>query len=242
MKLERSSEYMFEESYIIVHRGIYNNKEIFENTLEAFKIAISKKLTIELDVRLTKDKKVIVFHDENTKRLLKQKRIVEESNYQELNDNKLFHIPTIEEVLKLVNGKVPLLIEIKPSNVPGEIEELLMKSLIKYNGKFAIQSFSPRVLYYFKRNHPTILRGQLSQKYKKHKLSSAHKFILSNMLLNIITKPNFISYKYNELDPNKINKYKKKKIRVIGWTITNEREFKHYQKYYDNLICEKTYL
>ena len=71
-------------------------------------------------------------------------------------------------------------------------------------------------------------------------MSKYKKYILSNMLLNFITKPNFISYKYNELSLSKIKKYKKKNIRVIGWTITNEREFKHYKKYYDNLICERT--
>ena len=219
-----------------------DNKTIYENTLEAFKLSIEKGYIIELDIRLTKDKKVVVFHDSNTKRLIKKSKIVEESTYQELNSQDIFHIPLLEEVLSLVSGKVPLLIEIKPSTKSGEIEELAMKHLNKYKGKFAIQSFSPRVLYWFKRNYPNILRGQLSQKYKKQKLSSTYKFILSNMLLNTITKPNFISYKYNELSPNKINKYKKKKIRVIGWTITNEREFKHYKQYYDNLICEKTYL
>lgn len=233
---------MFEESYIISHRGIFNNQNIYENTLEAFKLSIEKGYIIELDIRLTKDKKIVVFHDNNTKRLTKQNKIIEESTYQELNSQDILHIPVLEEVLSLVAGKVPLLIEIKPSTKAGEIEELAMKYLNKYKGKFAIQSFSPRVLYWFRRNYPNILRGQLSQKYKKQKLSSAYKFVLSNMLLNTITKPNFISYKYNELSPNKINKYKKKKIRVIGWTITNEREFKHYKKYYDNLICEKTFI
>ena len=62
------------------------------------------------------------------------------------------------------------------------------------------------------------------------------------MLLNIITKPHFISYKYNELSPEQIKKLKKKNIRVIGWTITNEREFNHYKKYYDNLICKENYI
>jgi len=237
---KNSSKNMFKESYIIAHRGIHNNKTIYENTLESFKPAIKQKLIIELDIRLTKDKQIIVFHDNNTKRITKQNKIVEENTYQELNNQDIIHIPLLSEVLKLVDGKVPLLIEIKPSNQAGELETILMKILKTYKGQYAIQSFSPKVLYWFKRNYPNILRGQLSHQYKKTKISSTKKIILSNMLLNFITKPNFISYKYNELSPSQIKKYQKKNITVIGWTITNEREFNHYKKYYDNLICEKT--
>lgn len=77
-------------------------------------------------------------------------------------------------------------------------------------------------------------------KYTKHKISSIKKYILSKMLFNKITKPNFISYKYNELNIEQIKKYKKQNIYVIGWTITNEKEYNHYKKYYDNLICNKS--
>ena len=230
---------MFKESYIIAHRGIYDNEKIYENTQEAFNLAIKKGYIIELDVRITKDKKIIVFHDENTKRITKQDNIVEESTYEELNNQNIIHIPLLSEVLELVNGKVPLLIEIKQNNKVGELETNFMKIMKKYKGKYAIQSFNPNVLYWFKRRYPNILRGQLSYKYKKQNISSLKKFILSNMILNIFTKPNFISYKYNELSISKINYYKNKKIHLIGWTITNEREFEHYKQYYNNLICEK---
>lgn len=231
---------MFKESYIIAHRGIHDNKNIYENTLESFKLAIKKGYIIELDIRITKDKQIVVFHDNNTKRITKQERIVEESTYQELNNQDIIHIPLLSEVLELVNGKVPLLIELKQTNKVGELETLLMKIMKKYKGKYAIQSFNPNVLYWFKRNYPKVLRGQLASKYNKQKISTIKKVILSNMLLNIFTKPNFISYKYNELSVSKINKYKKKNIHLIGWTITNEREFNHYKQYYDNLICEQS--
>lgn len=231
---------MFKESYIIAHRGIHDNKNIYENTLESFKLAIKKGYIIELDIRITKDKQVIVFHDKNTKRITNQERIVEESTYKELNNQNIIHIPLLSEVLELVSGKVPLLIELKQTNKVGELETNFMKIMKKYKGKYAIQSFNPNVLYWFKRNYPKVLRGQLSYKYNKQKISTIKKVILSNMLLNIFTKPNFISYKYNELSVNKINKYKKKNIHLIGWTITNEREFNHYKQYYDNLICEKS--
>ena len=231
---------MFKESYIIAHRGIHDNKNIYENTLESFKLAIKKGYIIELDIRITKDKQIVVFHDNNTKRITKQEKIVEESTYKELNNQNIIHIPLLSEVLDLVSGKVPLLIELKQTNKVGELETIFMKIMKKYKGKYAIQSFNPNVLYWFKRNYPKVLRGQLSSKYNKQKIPTIKKVILSNMLLNIFTKPNFISYKYNELSLEKINKYKKKNIHLIGWTITNEREFNHYKEYYDNLICEKS--
>lgn len=232
---------MFKESYIIAHRGIHDNEKIYENTLESFQLAIKKGYIIELDVRITKDKQIVVFHDKNTKRLTRQNKIVEESTYQELNNQNIIHIPLLSEVLELVNGKVPLLIELKQTNKVGELETLFMKIMKKYKGKYAIQSFNPNVLYWFKRNYPKVLRGQLSCKYNKQKISSIKRLVLSNMLLNIFTKPNFISYKYNELSVSKINYYKKKNIHLIGWTITNEREFEHYKQYYDNLICEQNF-
>lgn len=230
---------MFEKNRIISHRGIHDNEKIYENTLEAFELAKKKDYIIELDIRLTKDKKIVVFHDENTKRITKKDKIVEKNTYQELNNQNIIHIPLLEEVLNLISGQVPLLIEIKPSNKVGELESILMDLLKKYKGKYAIQSFEPQIIYWFKKNYPEILRGQLAHKYNKQKMSSIKKIILSNMLLNIFTKPNFISYKYNELSLSKIKKYKKKKIHLIGWTITNEIEYKHYEKYYDNLVCEK---
>ena len=230
---------MFDKSYIIAHRGVFDNQKVYENTKEAFDLAIKYKQIIELDVRLTKDKQIVVFHDANIKRLTKQDKLVEKSTYEELNKQNILHIPLLQEVLNQVQGKVPILIEIKPIKNIEKLEINLMKQLSKYKGEYAIQSFNPKVLYWFKRNYPNILRGQLSKRYQKEKISTIKKVILTNMLLNIFTKPNFISYKYNELSLEKIKKYKKKNIRIIGWTITNEREFNHYKKYYDNLICEK---
>lgn len=230
---------MFDKSYIIAHRGVFDNQKVYENTKEAFELAIKHKQIIELDVRLTKDKQIVVFHDANIKRLTKQDKLVEKSTYEELNKQNILHIPLLQEVLNQVQGEVPILIEIKPTKNIEELEINLMKQLSKYKGEYAIQSFNPKVLYWFKRNYPNILRGQLSKRYQKEKISTIKKVILTNMLLNIFTKPNFISYKYNELSLEKIKKYKKKNIRIIGWTITNEREFNHYKKYYDNLICEK---
>lgn len=238
MKKE-SSDNMFEFSDIISHRGIHDNQTIYENTLEAFKKAIDKGYSIEMDIRLTKDNKLVVFHDQNTKRITGIDKIVEKSTYQELNQQNTIHIPLLEEVLDLVDGQVSLLIEIKQPNKVGKLESNLMTLLTNYSGKYAIQSFNPQVLYWFKKNYPHILRGQLSSHLKNKNIPLYQKFILKNMLLNPIIKPHFISYKYNELPINKIKYYQKKNIKVLGWTITNKEDYQKYKDIYNNLICEK---
>ena len=230
---------MFKEHRIIAHRGLFDNKKVFENTIESFKLAIKKNYIIELDIHKTVDNQIIVFHDYNTKRLLDIDLIIENSTYEELSRLKRFHIPTLEEVLKLVNGRVPLLIELKQRNKIGELEKLTMELLNNYNGEYAIQSFNYKTVYWFKKNYPNILRGQLSAKFTNKRLSKIKKYILSNMFSNILTKPNFISYKYNELSINKIKKYQSKGLKVLGWTVISKNEYNKYIKYYDNLICEK---
>lgn len=229
---------MFEKSKIIAHRGIYDNKTIFENTLPAIKKARDKGYIIEIDVHLTKDNKIIVFHDYNAKRMTNHDLIIEKATYAEL-QNDLIHIPLLEEVLELVDKQVPLLIEIKQLSKIGPLETKLMDILNKYDGEYAIQSFNPKVLLWFKKHYPYILRGQLSYSFKNKKSSKLESFILKNMLFNSITKPHFISYKYNEISFSKLKKYQEKNIRTLGWTITTKKDYITYIKYFDNLICEK---
>ena len=230
---------MFEKGRIISHRGIHDNIKIYENTLEAVKLAKEKDYIIEIDIHLTKDNKIIVFHDHNTKRLLKKDLIVEDTTYEEINNQNYFHVPTLKEVLDLVDGKVPLLIEIKQLRKVGTLEQELMTFLESYKGEYAIQSFNPKVLLWLKKRYPNILRGQLSYSFKNNKFMKIKKIFLKNMFANFLTKHNFISYKYDELSEKKLKKYKKKKITLLGWTVKSKKDFKKYSHYYDNLICEE---
>ena len=133
---------------IYCHRGLFNNKKIVENTLPAFKTALKYNLGIELDIRITKDNKIVVFHDSNVKRLTGVDKFVKDMTYEELKSLKLLDtddtIPTLEDVLKLVEGKVLLLIEIKTA--PKGFLEKLNRLLIDYNGKVLLQSFNPFII------------------------------------------------------------------------------------------------
>jgi glycerophosphoryl diester phosphodiesterase len=231
---------MFLTEKIISHRGIYDNQNIYENTLMAFMGAMMKGYIIELDVHLTKDGQLVVFHDYNLKRLIGMDRRIEEVLYRELKEQDIISIPLLKEVLEMVQGKVPLLIEIKESRRVGVLEEYLMGILKDYSGEYAIQSFSPKVLYWFKRHYPNVLRGQLSCSHLSKKDKSwVKRLFLKKMVFNVVTKPQFISYCYQELSLKKIKRYQRKGIMVLGWTVTNREDYDFYIQYFDNLICEK---
>lgn len=229
---------MFLTERIISHRGIYDNEKTFENSIEAIRKAVKKGYIVEIDIHLTKDNKLVVFHDYNTKRITKEDLVIENHTYKEINNQKIIHIPLLEEILKIVNGKVPLLIEIKQNRKVGKLEQELVNTLNNYKGEYAIQSFNVKTIYWFKKNYPNILRGQLSSNHQKAKIFFIKKYFLKKMLFNFLTKPNFISYNYEELTIKEIKKLKKKYI-VLGWTIKTKTEYNKYIKYYDNLICEQ---
>ena len=134
---------------IYAHRGLFDNKKIVENTISAFKKALLDNLNIELDIRVTKDNKIVVFHDDNIKRLTCIDRLVKEMTYNELSNVKLLNttdkIPLLEDILKLVNGRVTLLIELKENFSNNTLNEL-NKLLIDYNGKVLLQSFNPVII------------------------------------------------------------------------------------------------
>ncbi len=213
----------------IAHRGIYDNIKVPENSIVSFKEAIKNEYPIELDVRLTKDNKVVVFHDKNLLRLCNINKLVKDTNYSELKDYKLLntnnYIPLLEEVLKIVNGKIPIIIELKIDRKNFTLEREVIKFLNNYHGLYAIQSFSPLSIIYFKMKYPHIIRGLLIKNNKYLGLYS------------LITKPNFISYNIKRVSKNKILKYKNKYL-LLGWTVKNKEEYLRNKDICDNLICE----
>ena len=232
----------FLKETIIAHRGVHNEKDIIENSLEAFKEAVNKNYIIELDVHFLKDGEVVVFHDDNIERMTGINKNLKDCTYDEIRNIKLLnkntYIPKFSDVLKLVDGKVPILIELKNDNKVGLLESSLVQILKKYNGKYAVQSFNPLSIMWFKNNYPNIIRGQLVCKFKNKKMDNIKKFILKTMFFNIITNPDFISHSIDDLSYKEVNKIKKNKF-ILGWTVRNKERYDELIKYYDNLICEK---
>ena len=219
----------FLKNNIIAHRGIYDNEKVIENTLEAFKKAIKKGYIIELDLHLTKDNEVIVFHDDKLDRLTKSKGYIKNRNYKDLKNIKLLntnsYIPTFDEVLSLVNGKVPLLIELKDDRKGFKLEKEVIKKLDNYNGLFAIQSFRPSTIIYFRIFRNKFIRGLLISKNYNIKYHSLR-------MINIC-KPDFINVNKNLLNNKIIKKFKGIKITYL----VDKNEKMLYSDKCDNMIC-----
>ena len=224
----------------IAHRGLHD-KNTPENSLAAFSKAIEKGFAIELDVQLLADETVVVFHDNSLSRMTGNDGYIKFLNKNDLKVLKLKgtkeHIPTFEEVLKLVDGRTPLLIEIKNTQKVGKLEQKVIDLLKNYNGEFAVQSFNPFSLQYFKNHAPNILRGQLSGSFKGEKLAWFKKILLKRLAFNKnVSHPNFISYEYTALPNRYVKKYKD--IPLLAWTLRSKEEYLKVVKYCDNIIFE----
>lgn len=139
----------------VAHRGLHN-LEFTENGFKAFENALNHDLAIELDVHLSKDKELIVCHDDNLKRTTLKEGKIENLTLKEIKENYKLKdgtlVPTLKEVLDLIKEKVPLIIEIKPDTKLKNYKEIshkLMEELKTINDKsnFIIISFYPQCLY-----------------------------------------------------------------------------------------------
>ena len=232
----------FLKKSLIAHRRMYNSKKgIPENSIAAFQKAIDNNLIIELDVHVLKDNTVVVFHDDNLGRMCSKNINIKELQIDDLKRFKLqntqYQIPTLNEVLELVNGKVPLIIEFKYDVKHGRLEKNAMKLLKKYKGFYVVKSFSPLSVLWFKKHYPNVIRGLLSCNFTKDKMFILKKWCLKNMITNFFIKPDFISYDIHSFPNKKIEKYRKNHL-VLGWTVKNNQDLQLAKKYCDNYICE----
>lgn len=213
------------------HRGLFN-EEFPENSMEAFENAMKHGYGIEIDVQFSKDKKLVVFHDDDLKRITGDSRNVCDVEFHELSKLNLSntdkHMSLFEDVLKKINGKVPLIIEIKHGKNAKELASQTFKFLKNYKGKYAVQSFDPFILAWFAKNQPQVIRGQLSASPKNYVgFKGYEKFVLCNLLLNFKSKPDFISYELDGL-PHIMVKFNRKILKrpLLAWVIKNDNELK----------------
>lgn len=233
--------------YPFAHRGLHDNRHP-ENSLAAFEYAIQRKVAIELDVRLSKDGEVVVFHDSMLQRMTGQAGSVADKTAMELNQMSLnatkHTIPTLSQVLGLVQGRVPLLIEIKSEGRAGKIEPAVYKLLSSYKGRYAIQSFSPLSIRWFLKNAPHTIIGQLSANFKENAdhIPRVERFFVKNLLINFLSRPQFISYQLSALPQKTLTRIKHAGVPVLVWTITTEGQLREAQKTADSIIFENEQL
>ncbi len=179
------------------HRGLHGDG-IPENSLEAFARAVEAGYGIELDVQLSKDGEVMVFHDYPLMRMAGVRGKLSEKTAAELRELRLQEtdsvIPTLKEVLALVDGRIPLLIELKGESGDTSLCTALHSLLETYQGPYVIESFNPLLLAWYKKNAPAVYRGQLTTKTTVELERNARNILLDSLLLNVITRPDFMAY------------------------------------------------
>lgn len=228
---------------MIAHRGYHDiEKCIPENSMRAFEEATKNNYIIELDVHILKDDEVVVFHDDNLKRMTGIDKKIKECTYEEISKMNLKQteekIPLLKNVLNLVDGKVPIIIELKTDLRCGKLEKEVIKILGQYNGEYAIKSFNPFSVNYFRKHAPNVIRGQLASDFKNDKMFILKKLFLKYMLFNFVSKPDFISYDIRALPNKKIEKIREKQL-ILGWTARTQEDIEKAKKYCDNVIFEK---
>lgn len=222
----------------IAHRGLHND-EIPENSFTAFDRAIEAGYPIETDVRIIDDGTVIVFHDDKLARMTGRDGYSCNLTLDDVRDVRLGKseetIPTFEALLERVDGKVPLLIELKNSTKSTALESKVLQMLRAYKGEFAVQSFNPYSLGYFKQNEPGMLRGLLACVVSKKEMGFFKRNALTKLKLNHIACPDFIAYNAEQLPSKYVTKTG---LPVLAWTVHSQSEAEKAYENASNIIFE----
>ncbi len=230
---------------MFAHRGLHQ-PNIPENSGMAFKMAADAGYGVELDIQYSKDMKIVVFHDATLSRMCGVDKKVSECTYEELLNYSLDgtdeKIPLFSEVLEILSG-APLVCEIKNHNGNRNYKlcEDAFELLKNYKGLYCVESFSPFLVKWFRKVHHEIVRGQLSCSFRRDKeVDPATGFIMRNLLINFISRPDFISYRHK--DTNTLGFKACSKIfnpLLIGWTAKGNEEQKLAWKKFNSVIFER---
>ena len=213
------------------HRGLHSrDKSVPENSLEAFRRAAAAGYGIELDVQLSRDGEVVVFHDDTLDRVCGVSGKVADRTLSELQQLRLCGteqtIPLFSQVLSVIRGRGPLIVELKNGRRNRELCEKTLALLENYRGDVCIESFNPFIVGWFRRHAGELLRGQLAMPAKEYegwpRVAAA---LLSRTALNFIARPQFIAYKIGPR-PAPVLMAKLMGAMNIGWTSHEPRNEK----------------
>ena len=198
------------EGYHYAHRGYHDgNINIAENSLASFQAAIDAGYGIELDVQLSSDKVPMVIHDADLMRICGVEGKVWDYTCQELQQMYLFEtnevVPTLAEALELIDGQVPILLEYKMDKVDTDVCAYSHELLENYDGPYAVQSFHPFALFWYRQNANDVPRGIISKNFIRENKEKGEKsdiidFLTTNLLLNVVAYPDFIGYDWQDAD------------------------------------------
>lgn len=228
------------------HRGLHTiSNSIPENSLRAFRRAVKYGYGIELDIQITKDEKLVVFHDFLLSRACDIDCHVWEKTYEELQELSLFgtreRIPLLTEVLEVVSGQVPLIVEIKLPSRNTRTCVLLNEIMSQYTGDYCIESFNPFAVIWYRKNCPGVVRGQLAANFfaTDPDNSSFYNFIGKNMLLNFLSRPDFISFRYKDRHCLSFQLIRRLySAPTFAWTVRNKKTYEEITGEFDSFIFE----
>ncbi len=223
----------------VAHRGLHGDDRP-ENSLSAFQAAVRAGYMIECDLHLTADGEVVVFHDDTLTRMCGMDGRVEEQTLDTLKSLRLKNsnecIPTLREMLDVVDGRVPLLIEFKLcSNNAAPLCEAAENILKDYRGVYIIQSFYPTVLHWYKTHRPQVCRGQLAESFLK---DSFVRKLAGCLLFNVISRPDFVSYSHYGTWHPCFRLCTLLGAQPIGWTFRSQQDIENHRKDFEGFIFE----
>jgi glycerophosphoryl diester phosphodiesterase len=212
------------------HRGLHYGAGFPENSLLAFAAALELGAGIECDLRLTADDQILVFHDQETWRMCSSHLMIGQSTHAELSRLRVGDgpIPTLESLLSLVDGRVPLLLEVKVDNDLWRWMPALKGALRDYRGRHGVMSFDPRISRLLKTNHPRVRRGLIV----KETLSPLRRRVALSL-----ADPQFLAVERTALVKSWVAK-ERRRMPVYSWTIRGPQQRVQAQVHADALIWE----
>ena len=228
---------------IYAHRGVYDNETVPENSLAAFRAAVSRRIGIELDIHRTADGEVVVFHDNTLARMCHDPRSPEEMTLSQLKECRLLGtaetIPSLKEVLDLVGGRVPLIVELKGESGDTSLCDAALPILENYRGAYCVESFNPLLVARYGKLAPHVMRGILTTRYRKDgEKRGLLGWALTHMFLNFLCRPDFaaVRHTYGRFFPVRL--CRKMGAATFAWTVKEISEYRKAAPYFDAFICE----
>lgn len=228
------------------HRGLHDNAgDAPENSMAAIRNAVAHGYGIEFDVQLTRDRIPVVFHDESLDRVCGVAGNVRDYTFEELQAFPLLasneRIPLFADVLAAVDGKVPLIIEIK---IHEDVDEVCSRAdalIAAYKGPYCVESFDPRAVAWYKKNRPQVIRGQLSADFNTpEKRELFEEKLVHHLLTNVIARPDFIAY--DHLSKDNLSRVLCRKVfraLSVAWTLKSQQELDAARDDFDLFIFEQ---
>ena len=220
------------KNWSYAHRGLHDDTKP-ENSIAAFQAALEHGYGIELDVHLLSDGNLAVMHDSLLLRTTGQDGVIEDLTVNQLTDYHLENtretIPEFRQVLELFQGKAPLIIEIKTyRNNYAALAEAVCNILDSYRGPYCLESFDPRCIYWLKKHRPEFIRGQLAENFLASKINQPWilKWFMTANLLNFLTKPDFVAYKFADRNRLGVGLCRKlHRLQGVTWTLKTQAEY-----------------